>query len=101
MKAPNYPPASAYEPPVVVPYRLTIEQCSIAELAANTNAWSIILKHIPMLKYVLQSPEAKSQLGNMTVLDYQVFTNRSLDPSVLEAIDKELGNLPIVGGSPL
>jgi hypothetical protein len=96
MKTPLYPPASAYEPPAVSPYRLSLGGASIAELLADAQAWAIVLRHMPMLEYLVASPMAQSQLPNMTVIDFGTF-GTAPDPALVATVDAELALLPLRG----
>lgn len=98
MKTPLYPPAEAFAPPVRHDYRLSLGGAPVAELMADKDAWAIVLKHMPLLKYVVASPGAQSQLPNMTVIDFGNFST-ALDPAVVARVDAELARLPARGAS--
>lgn len=92
METPTYPPAAAYEPPVAAPYELSVETVSVAELMNAPAAWAIVLKHSPMFKMVVGSPQTKPYLTNFTVdsfVTYGVVSQKTID-----AINADLAQLP-------
>lgn len=92
MDTPTYPPAQAWEPPVVAPYELSVESASLADLMTRPEAWAIVVKHAPALKMATAAPQLKPQLGNFTVdsfITYGVVNQKAVD-----AIDAELRQLP-------
>jgi len=93
MDAPTYPPATAYEPPSVAPYELSLRNVSVAELSSAPAAWAIVVKHMPSMKFVVSTPMAKPHLANMTVVDFAGFINQADSPAIA-AIDEELRRLP-------
>jgi hypothetical protein len=93
MDAPTYPPATAYEPPSVAPYELTVRNLPVAEISAIPAAWAIVVKHMPGMKFVTSTSLAKPHLGNMTVADFAGFMGQSNSPALAE-IDAELSQLP-------
>jgi hypothetical protein len=95
LEAPTYPPADTYEPPVVQPYTLRLENVSLAELMKMPQAWDIVLKHLPSLKLMAGSAMMKPHLGNFTVLSVQTFV-KTATPEDIAAIDEELSRLPPV-----
>ncbi len=93
--APIYPPAASFEPPVAAAYVVSLENSSLAELMSNTAAWDIVLKHLPMLKPMTDSPMIRPHLGNFTVQSMQAFV-KTATPDTLAAIDQELARLPAI-----
>jgi len=67
MKAPTYPPAKKFLPPIAAPYVLGVETASLAELQTIPDAWAIVLKHAPVYKMLVTMPVVKPYLTNMTV----------------------------------
>lgn len=92
METPTYPPAAAYEAPVMVPYKIGTRTCSAGELMRIPAAWAIVLKHMPMAKMMAGSPMVQAQLYNMTFADFGVFSNFD-NSATLDAIDAELATL--------
>ncbi|MBB5685957.1 hypothetical protein [Sphingobium boeckii] len=98
METPIYPPAAAYEAPVVRPYVLSADGCSVAELMANPAAWAVMLKYMPSIGFITQIPETKKLLDNMTVVDFAVF-GPPVDPKTLATINAELAQIPSTGAA--
>ena len=98
MDAPTYLPAESFDPPVFLPYILTLEDVSLAELMQVPAAWEIVVKHLPALKFAVVSPQLGPQLGNMTVLSLSTFMKAVGSPEALAAIDRELADLPSAKG---
>lgn len=94
MIAPEYPPAVAYQAPVGSAYRLSLGRVSTAGLMAIPEAWEIVTKKIPSIKFIVAVPSVENLLGNMTVLDFGMF---GIAPSaaVVAEVDAELTQLPM------
>lgn len=97
MLAPSYPPATAYEAPVGAAYRLSLGRVSTAELQADPQAWAIVTRHVPAMKFLVAAPGVKMLLGNMTVLDFGMF-GVAPPAAAIAAADAELAALPLRGG---
>lgn len=93
MDTPLYPPAQAFEQPVTAPYVLSVEGCSVAELKSVPEAWAVLLKHMPSIRFVAELPVTQKLLGEMTVVDFSTFS-APIDPRLIATIDAELGKLP-------
>ncbi len=93
MEAPIYPPATAYEPPTVLPYELSAENCTMAELMGIPSAWAVVLKHAPIMKSLAEIPFVKQVAGTMTIVELASF-EAPLDKSTIAAIDDELRRIP-------
>jgi hypothetical protein len=93
--APTYPPAAAFEQPLAVPYVLSLENATLADLMSNPDAWNIVLKYLPSLKPMVSTPMIKPHLGNMTVPSLSAFI-QTASPEVFATIDEELARLPPV-----
>ena len=77
-----------------LPYLLTLEDVSLAELMQAPAAWEIVVKHFPALSFAVASPQLGPQLGNMTVLSLSTFTKAVGSAETLAAIARELAALP-------
>jgi hypothetical protein len=93
MDTPIYPPATAYEAPVLQPYVLSVDGCAVAELKSDPAAWAIVLKHMPAIKFLVDVPETQKLLDNMTIVDFSVFS-APIDPKLLASMNAELARLP-------
>ena len=92
MDAPTYPPAQAFEPPVVVPLdALTTQTASLLTLMSSPAAWAIVVKHAPIADALSHSPMFDA-FGNATVDAFVAFGDVS--PDAIVAIDAELAQLP-------
>jgi hypothetical protein len=98
LDAPTYLPAAAFDPPVFAPYVLRLEDASLAELMQAPAAWEIVVKHLPALKFAVDSPQLRPQLGNMSVLSLSAFMKAVGSPETLAAINRELATLPCAKG---
>ncbi|HEX7853433.1 MAG TPA: hypothetical protein VF503_07020 [Sphingobium sp.] len=96
MDAPSYLPTHAYQAPVIAPYRLSLGGCAVRELMDNPAAWAIVTRHLPMVGFMVGSPMVQAQLGNMSVIDFGTFS-MPLKADVVEAVDRELAALGLVG----
>jgi hypothetical protein len=100
MDAPNYPPAAAYQPPVALPYVLSLDNASIGELMNFPAAWAIVVKYVPSLKFMSGTAQLKPHLGNMTVPSLAVFS-QPIAPQLAATINEELARLtPIQVSAP-
>jgi hypothetical protein len=88
-----YLPAAEYRAPVVAPYALSVEGCTVAELMSDPAVWAVVVKHMPSLKIITTIEMAKPQLGNMTIADFGHLGGRS-DTKAYAALDAELKQLP-------
>ena len=93
MEAPTYPPATAYEPPALLPYELSAAGCAMAELMSIPAAWAVVMKHVPSLKSAVENPFVKQVAGTLTIVDIASFDS-PLDKSTIAAIDEELRHIP-------
>lgn len=94
--APVYPPAAAFEQPVVAPRPLSVRSYTVAELMQQPAAWAVVVKHMPGVKLMVSAEQAKPMMSTMTLADLGQFTGGA--PKVLDAIDAELAQLPQGGG---
>ena len=92
METPIYPPAVAFEQPVALPYPLSLSTVSIAELMRNPAAWAAVVAQFPAIKFMTAAPQAKPNLGNMTVIDFARFAGMADSPK-LQAADEALRRL--------
>lgn len=92
MEAPLYPPAAAYEPPTPVAVDLRVENTSIAELMTAPKAWAIVLKHAPMLDFIVKIPVVQPNLSNFTVDSFAAFS--VVSQAAVAAINAEFSKLP-------
>jgi hypothetical protein len=90
---PLYPPAAAFEQPVGGPYKLSLEDASLAELMNVPAAWDIVTKHFPSVKLVTSMPMMKPHLRNLTVRTLSTFVPNG-SAEVYAAVDRELSLLP-------
>ena len=93
MDAPIYPPAAAFVQPIAMPQAISLENYSLADLIKMPAAWAIVVKHLPLLERIADSPMLQPHLGNFTVPSMNAFT-KSVTPEILAAIDQELSRLP-------
>jgi hypothetical protein len=98
MDAPTYPPAAAFEPPVVAPRPLSVRNYSAAELMRMPAAWAVVVKHLPGIKMMVANEQAKAMTETMTVADFAVFIGGD-SPAALAAIDAELSALQAPAGA--
>jgi len=100
MDAPIYLPAERFQAPEIAPYALSIRGAPLGELIANKEAWAIVVKHMPMARYL--TGQAPWLLATMTLADLTLFApgSNGLDPKLEAAIDAELARLPQVGDRP-
>lgn len=66
LEAPDYPPSARFDPPRVLPHRLSIYTSSIAELQAHPEAWAIIVKAMPVAVAISDVAALKPHLGNFS-----------------------------------
>lgn len=66
LEAPDYPPSARFDPPRVLPHRLSIYTSSIAELQAHPEAWAIIVAAMPAAIAVSDMALLKPHLGNFS-----------------------------------
>lgn len=92
MKAPLYPPARKFEPPIAAPYVLGVESASLAELQTLPEAWAIIVKHAPVFKALVTMALVKPYLTNMTVDSFVNYGTVKAEP--VAKIDADLKRLP-------
>lgn len=92
METPNYPPATAFEPPTEAPYELGVDTASLADLMRSPTAWAIVVKHAPAMMMVVQTPHTKPYLTNFTVETFVQFG--VVTKETVEAVDQELRRLP-------
>jgi len=93
LDAPTYPAQLVFEQPVGVPSTLTLETFSLAELMAIPDAWAIILKHAPAVRFIVGAQQAKPHLGNMTLASLARHLP-DLTPALYAQINGELARLP-------
>jgi hypothetical protein len=93
LDAPTYPPATAFEQPVPLPYVLELQSVSIDELMKNPAAWTVVTKYLPSLEIIAGVASMKPHLSNMTVPSLSAFF-RLPTPEVLASIDRELRQIP-------
>jgi hypothetical protein len=91
MDAPIYPPPAAYNSLVVAPYTLSASGCSILDIMSRPDAWSVVLKHVPTMKFLVG--QMKPYLGNLFLADVGLMIGQP-DAAALSAIDQELRSLP-------
>jgi hypothetical protein len=92
MDAPLYPPAAAYEKPVVAPYEFGVETLTLKELLSAPATEKILYAELPGMKMVVQSG-LKVHLSTFTLRD--VMTFGGVRPENLAKIDAQLRALPI------
>lgn len=96
MDAPVYPPAQAYEQPVVVPRVLSTAATSIASLLAIPAAKAILLQEIPRFEMRIGNDQLKPHLDNFSLrslVQFGVFKAEDLDrvDVQLRALSTEAG----------
>ena len=82
MDAPLYPPSQAYEPPIVLAYRMTTANTAIATLLADPAAKAILLREIPGFESRIGNDQLKPHLGNFSprsLVQFGVFQADALD----------------------
>lgn len=92
MKAPIYPPAKRFEPPIAAPYVLGVETASLAELQTLPEAWAIVIKRAPAYKALVTMAAVKPFLTNMTVDSFVNYGAVKAEPVAM--IDADLKQLP-------
>lgn len=95
--APLYPPAAAFEQPSVAPRPLSVRNYAISELVQMPAAWAVVVKHLPAVRMMVSSDQAKAMLSSMTLVDFAQFGAFPAD--ALDKIDAELAQLPGAGAS--
>lgn len=94
MDAPIYAPARAFEQPRPGSFRFGVSSVSIAEMMTSPAAWGIVLKHLPMFKAMIGSPQLQPLLTNMTVDSFVTYLPSVITQAKIDAIDAELAILP-------
>jgi len=93
MDAPTYPPATAYAPPELLPFDISVRELPLAPLMAMPAVWAIVIKHVPGLQLATGSSMIKPHLNNMGLPDLLQFMGPA-QPDVLDVIDAEIRALP-------
>lgn len=82
MDAPIYPPSSAYEVPMRVPYARTTANTSIQRLLADPAAKAILQKEVPGLEGRIGNEQLKPHLDNFSprsLVQFGMFKADALD----------------------
>lgn len=91
MDAPTYPPASAWEAPLVHFSRLSVKGSSLQILMEDPAAWAIVTKELPAAGLMVRSPGAKALIDNVSL---QVLVDLGFaTPEALGRIDARLAKL--------
>lgn len=95
MDAPIYPPASAFELPLVTAQPVRLDNFSLAELMQMPEAWAIVTKHVPSVRQLVSVPMIQPYLGHLTLHALQSLFKIST-PEALAAAAADLSRLPPV-----
>lgn len=96
MDAPLYPPALAFEPPVIQAYRMTTTNTSIATLLSSPQIKAIMQREIPGYEARIKGDMLAPHLDNFSPRSLVQFGLFKAD--ALDRVDAEILKLPNASG---